>query len=86
MRNQAYSELYQEYRSQVTDYKLISEHIAKTKNEMAHFWKYKNDYPNDWKRMAEMLSRDRIAVSDLKNRIRTIKGKMRKSNSEHPQN
>lgn len=85
MRNQAYSDLYQEYRSQVEDYKAYSERIVKTKVEMAHFWKYKNDYPADWRRMAEKLSDDRNKVSDLKSSIRSTKNKMRKSNSEHPQ-
>lgn len=86
MKNQAYSDLYQEYRTQVEDYKTYSERIVKTKVEMAHFWKYKNDYPADWKRMAEKLTDARIKVSNLKNNIRTTKGKMRKSNAEHPQN
>ena len=86
MKNQEYSTLYQEYRSQVADYKTYSDRIVKTKNEMAHFWKYKNDYPADWKRMAEKLSADRYQVSNLKHSIRNTKNKMRKSNSEHPQN
>ena len=86
MKNQEYSTLYREYRTNVAEYKAFSERIVKTKVEMAHFWKYKNDYPADWKRMAEKLTDDRIKVNNLKNRIRSTKNKMRKSNSEHPQN
>ena len=86
MKNQAYSELYRNYRSVVEDYKVTNDNIIRTKVEMARFWKYKNDYPADWKRMAEKLTDNRKKVALLKHVIRTLKGEMRTSNSNHPQN
>lgn len=85
MKNQERAELYQEYHSQVKMYNEITERVVRNKFEMSYLWKYKNDYPSDWVRKAEMLSDDRERMSSIKNRIITLKAKMRKSDSEHPQ-
>lgn len=86
MRNQVYSDLYQNYRTMVEEYKALTERIIKTKFEMSYLWKYKNDYPADWKKIAEKLSGDRDRLAMHKHIIRNIKAEMRKSNSDHPQN
>lgn len=85
MKNQERAELYQEYHSQVKMYNEITERVVRNKFEMYYLWKYKNDYPADWKRKAEMLSDDRQRMFAIKTRIITLKTKMRKSDAEHPQ-
>lgn len=85
MKNQERAELYQEYHSQVKMYNEIADRVVRNKFEMSYLWKYKNDYPSDWVRKAEMLSDDRERMLSIKNRIIALKAKMRKSDSEHPQ-
>lgn len=85
MKNQERAELYQEYHSQVKMYNEITDRVVRNKFEMSYLWKYKNDYPSDWVRKAEMLSDDRQRLWNIKNRIIALKAKMRKSDSEHPQ-
>lgn len=85
MKNQERAELYQEYHSQVKMYNEITERVVLNKFEMSKLWLYKNDYPADWVRKAEMLSDDRERMSSIKKRIIALKAKMRKSDSEHPQ-
>lgn len=85
MKNQERAELYQEYHSQVKMYNEITERVVRNKFEMNYLWKYKNDYPADWKRKAEMLSDDRAKLWNIKNRIIALKARMRKSDAEHPQ-
>ena len=85
MKNQERAELYQEYHSQVKMYNEITERVVRNKFEMYYLWKYKNDYPSDWVRKAEMLSDDRQRLWDIKHKIIALKAKMRKSDSEHPQ-
>lgn len=85
MKNQERAELYQEYHSQVKMYNEITERVVLNKFEMSKLWLYKNDYPADWVRKAEMLSDDRQRLWNIKNRIIALKAKMRKSDSEHPQ-
>ena len=85
MKNQERAELYQEYHSQVKMYNEITDRVVRNKFEMSYLWKYKNDYPSDWVRKAEMLSDDRQRMLSIKNRIIALKAKMRKSDSEHPQ-
>ena len=85
MKNQERAELYQEYHSQVKMYNEITERVVLNKFEMSKLWLYKNDYPADWVRKAEMLSDDRERLCNIKNRIIALKAKMRKSDSEHPQ-
>ena len=85
MKNQERAELYQEYHSQVKMYNEITDRVVLNKFEMSKLWLYKNDYPADWVRKAEMLSDDRQRMSSIKNRIIALKAKMRKSDSEHPQ-
>ena len=85
MKNQERAELYQEYHSQVKMYNEITERVVLNKFEMSKLWLYKNDYPSDWVRKAEMLSDDRERMLAIKNRIIALKAKMRKSDSEHPQ-
>ena len=86
MKNQEYSLLYQEYRSQVVEYNAHNERIIKTKFEMEKLWKYKKEYPVTWKEWAEKLTADRNKVANLKMLIRATKSKMKKSNVDHPQN
>ena len=85
MKNQERAELYQEYHSQVKMYNEITERVVRNKFEMSYLWKYKNDYPSDWVRKAEMLSDDRERMLSIKHKIIALKAKMRKSDSEHPQ-
>lgn len=85
MKNQERAELYQEYHSQVKKYNEITVRVIRNKFEMSYLWKYKNDYPADWKRKAEMLSDDRVEMWTIKNRIIALKAKMRKSDADHPQ-
>ena len=85
MKNQERANLYQEYHAQVKKYNEINEKVVRNKFEMSYLWKYKNDYPADWKRKAEMLSDDRQQMWEIKHRIIALKAKMRKSDAEHPQ-
>lgn len=85
MKNKECSRLRKEYNQQVDIYNKINVRVIRNKYEMSYLWKYKNDYPADWKRKAEMLSDDRKHMSILKQNIRTLKSKMRKCNMEHPQ-
>jgi hypothetical protein len=81
MKNSEHSQLYREYRSLVESINTIVERIIKTKFEMDYLWKYKKDYPSDWKRMAERLASDRNDTKAIRIAIREIKLKMRESNS-----
>ena len=81
MKNTEHSQLYREYRSLVESINTIVERIIKTKFEMDYLWKYKKDYPSDWKRMAERLASDRNDTKAIRIAIREIKLKMRESNS-----
>ena len=85
MKNQVRAELYQEYRSNVEKYNEINKRVVRNKFEMSKLWLYKNDYPADWIRKAEMLSDDRAEMWDIKYKIIALKAMMRKSDSEHPQ-
>ena len=81
MKNTEHSQLYREYRSLVESINTIVDRIIKTKFEMDYLWKYKKDYPSDWKRMAEKLASDRNDTKVMRFAIREIKLKMRESNS-----
>ena len=81
MKNTEHSQLYREYRLLVESINTIVERIIKTKFEMDYLWKYKKDYPADWKRMAEKLESDRNDSKIMRFAIRDIKLKMRESNS-----
>jgi hypothetical protein len=81
MKNTEYSQLYREYRSLVENFNTIVDRIIKTKFEMDYLWKYKKDYPADWKRMAEKLASDRYDSKSIRFAIREIKLKMREVNS-----
>jgi hypothetical protein len=48
---------------------------------MDYLWKYKKDYPSDWKRMAEKLTSDRNDSKTIRFAIRELKLKMREVNS-----
>lgn len=85
LKNQERSQLHKEYNFQVVKYNEYIDRIIKTKFEMSYLWKYKKDYPADWKRLAEKLSCDRKDSDLLKRSIVSIKGKMRQSNSEFNQ-
>ena len=86
MKNQQCSVLVKEYKSNVKVYNEINKRVVRNKYEMSYLWKYKNDYPADWKRKAEMLSDDRSQMAVLKQNIISLKAKIRKCNAEHPQN
>lgn len=86
MKNQQCSVLVKEYKSNVKVYNEINKRVVRNKFEMSYLWKYKNDYPTDWRRKAEMLSDDRKQMAVLKQNIITLKAKIRKCNAEHPQN
>lgn len=85
MKNQERAELHQKYNANVKKYNEITERVIRNKFEMSKLWLYKNDYPADWKRKAEMLSDDRGQLKDLKSSIIALKASMRKSDAEHPQ-
>jgi hypothetical protein len=77
LKNQEHSTLYREYRSLVVSYNAINERVVKNKFEMAYLWKYKDDYPADWKRKAVSLDSDRIIMEQLKCEIINHKAKIR---------
>ena len=85
MKNQQCSVLVKEYKSNVKVYNDINKRVVRNKFEMSYLWKYKKDYPADWKRKAEMLSEDRSQMAILKQNIISLKAKIRKCNAEHPQ-
>lgn len=85
MKNQQCSVLVKEYKSNVKVYNELNKQIVQNKYEMFYLWKYKKDYPADWKRKAEMLSNDRSQLAILKQNIISLKAKIRKCNMEHPQ-
>ena len=82
-KNQVYSTLFREYRKQVENYNAIIDGIIKIKADMDRFWKYKNDYPADWKRMAEKLSSERTMAYNLKCAIRSVKMDMKEASREY---
>ena len=77
LKNQEHSTLYREYQSLVVSYNAINERVVKNKFEMAYLWKYKEDYPADWKRKAESLYSDRQIMEELKCDIIKLKAKIR---------
>lgn len=85
MKNLERSRLFKEYRSQVDEFNIYNERVIKNKYEMSYLWKYKNDYPEDWRRKADMLTDDRLHMNQLKQTIKELKEKIRQSNVEHPQ-
>ena len=85
MKNQECSRLTKEYNAQVKEYNQLVNRVIRNKYEMSYLWKYKNDYPADWKRKAEMLTDDRNKIWELQNNIIALKAAIRKCNSEHPQ-
>jgi len=85
MKNQLCSVLVKEYKSNVKMYNDINKRVVRNKFEMSYLWKYKNDYPADWRRKAEMLSEDRSQMAVLNQNIIALKAKIRKCNAEHPQ-
>jgi hypothetical protein len=85
LKNQEFSRLHKEYNRQVVNYNEHIERIIRTKFEMSKFWRYKKDYPADWKRMAEKLTADRKSSDMIKGVIVFLKEKMRKCNVEYNQ-
>lgn len=85
MKNLERSRLFKEYRSQVDEYNIYNERVIRNKYEMSYLWKYKSDYPEDWRRKADMLTDDRLHMNQLKQTIKELKEKIRQSNVEHPQ-
>lgn len=85
MKNTEYSALYREYKSLVVSYNDIVERVIKNKFEMAYLWKYKDDYPADWKRKAVTLDSDRKEMRNIQFAIRQLKNKMRLCNINYQQ-
>ena len=85
MKNPECSRLRKEYNTKVAVYNDCVKRVIQNKYEMSYLWKYKNDYPADWKRKAEMLTADRNQMRELKRSIRELKDNIRKCNAEHPQ-
>ena len=85
MKNSEHSQLYREYRSLVESINTIVERIIKTKVEMDYLWKYKDDYPADWKRKAVTLDSDRKEMRNIQFVIRQLKNKMRLCNINYQQ-
>ena len=85
MKNQECSRLAKEYNAQVKEFNERVKRVIQNKYEMSYLWKYKNDYPADWKRKAEMLTADRNLIKELRQNIRSLKDAIRKCNAEHPQ-
>lgn len=85
MKNTEYSALYREYKSLVVSYNDIVERVIKNKFEMAYLWKYKDDYPADWKRKAVTLDSDRKEMRNIQFAIRQLKNNMRLCNINYQQ-
>lgn len=85
MKNPDCSRLRKKYNKQVIDFNERVKRVIKNKYEMSYLWKYKNDYPADWKRKAEMLDADRKYIVQLRLDIKALKDSIRKCNAEHPQ-
>lgn len=79
MKNQKHSNLYKEYREKVQIYKETIERVVRNKFEMSRLHKWKKEYPEDWKRKADMLDSDRDTLWNLNNEIFGLKQKIRKS-------
>lgn len=86
LKNPERSRLAIEYNSQVSVYNQVNKRVIQNKYEMSYLWKYKNDYPADWKRKVKMLTDDRKQLKELKYIIRSLKANIRKCNSEYAQN
>jgi hypothetical protein len=86
MKNQECSNLVKEYKKKVVEYNECNDRIIRNKFEMSYLWKYKKDYPADWKRKAEMLTNDRDQLNEIKHNIISIKYKLKKFNSEFNKN
>jgi DNA-directed RNA polymerase subunit F len=85
MRNQEHSDLYKAYRSRVDEYNEIVERIIKYKFEMDYLWKYKKDYPADWRKMVDKLLTERQKSETIRASIRDIKEEIRIANANYPQ-
>lgn len=83
MKNKKSSNLHRMRRAQVTLYKEISDRVKKIKLDMSYLWKYKKDYPADWKRLADMLSDDKEQIAMLKLNIRSLKNRIRESDTKY---
>lgn len=83
MKNKKCSVLVKKYNSNVKKYNEINKRIVHNKYEMSYLWKYKKEFPGDWKRKAEKLSDDRNQMEIIKNNIIALKFKIRKCNSEY---
>ena len=83
MKNQECSRLRKEYNTKVKTFNEFIKIVVQNKFEMFYLWKYKNDYPADWKRKAETLSADRQTMKQLRRDIRELKEQIRKCNSEY---
>lgn len=83
MKNQEGSNLVKEYKQKVVEYNECNDRVIRNKFEMSYLWKYKKDYPADWKRKAEMLAADRQEMSEIRQYIRTLKTNLRESNSRY---
>lgn len=85
MGNQKHSDLYKAYRLRVDEYNEIVERIIKYKFEMDYLWKYKKDYPADWRKMVDKLLTERQKSETIRASIRDIKEEIRIANANYPQ-
>lgn len=83
MKNQECSRLRKEYNAKVKTFNEFIKIVVRNKFEMSYLWKWKNDYPADWKRKAETLTADRQTMKQLRQEIKELKEQIRKCNSDY---
>lgn len=83
MKNQECSRLRKEYNAKVKTFNEFIHIVRRNKFEMSYLWKWKNDYPADWKRKAETLTADRQTMKQLRNEIKELKEQIRKCNADY---
>jgi hypothetical protein len=83
MKNQECSRLRKEYNAKVKTFNEFIHIVRRNKFEMSYLWKWKNDYPADWKRKAETLTADRQTMKQLRQEIKELKEQIRKCNADY---
>lgn len=83
LKNQEYSRLHKEYNSHVEKYNEYVGRIIKIKDDMTRFWKYKNDYPDEWERMVRKLNEYRYLSAFYTKIISCLKEHMKSFNVEY---
>jgi hypothetical protein len=83
MKNQECSRLVKEYNQQVLVYNKVNNRVIRNKFEMSYLWKYKRDYPADWRRKVNLLVADRQHIEILTQNLIALKAKIRKCKSDY---